>query len=61
MIMDIYKALVTVNPHTNLLEIPATIFVLEQDKGPIPTGLVDQHGTMTYRLTETVPVGFRLR
>lgn len=35
--------------------------VIESDRSPQPTGLLDQHGETLYRLHETVPFGFRGR
>lgn len=33
--------------------------VIESDRSPEPTGLLDQHGDKLYRVHETVPFGYR--
>lgn len=35
--------------------------VIESDKTPQRTGLLDQHGDPIYRLQDTVPLGFRIK
>ena len=35
--------------------------VIETEKQPIKTGLLDAHGTPLYRVSETVPLGFHGR
>jgi hypothetical protein len=35
--------------------------VIEADKAPRETGLLDQHGDPIYRLSESVPMGFRTK
>lgn len=35
--------------------------VIETDRSPQETGLLDQHGDAIYRLHETVPFGFKVR
>lgn len=38
---------------------PMPTVTVTEDRDPIPTGLLDQHGERIYRVPETVPMGFQ--
>ncbi len=40
---------------------PVSMTVLEDESGPVETGLLDQHGAKLYRVIQREPVGFRIR